>query len=855
VGWFAAESWGGEVRPLAVWYGVESWTGSVHAPIEVGWFGVESWSGSIVVFEVEWVVLESWTAVIRAPVLPPVLTSPDDGAHINDNTPLLEWESYRFVDNFPLQLDNDSDFSSPLFEEVLFTTWYSCPEELPDGVYYWRMKSFWGGESSVWGSPRAFRVDTVPPVPPAPFRLPDGENTNDNTPTLEWSRVTDISLPVSYRLTISDEPDFSGENFSSGWIEDNDWTAPMLPEGAWYWRVCARDGAGNIGENSETRRFRVDMTKPGTPTLLSPEDWIWINDSSPTLTWTAVSDVSGPVIYELQIDDRPIFRWLEAEATGLTNNFYTVPYLYDEDEWYWRVRAIDGAGNPGDYENGVFRLDTEPPRRTPLLRSPSNNLLTNDPTPSFDWSSVSDPCGVTYTLEIVGALTKEKLLASDYTLGSDEALASGTYTWRVRAVDNAGNEGAWSKNFTLTVDLTSPILEVLEPTKRLVSENLEILVKATDPSGVDAGSISVKLDNQPVTHSWVDNKVFVELEELAEGFHEIEIGLRDRAANESSLSIEFKVVVENIKIEMLAPTWVVMVEENWVEVVLKFMNMTDNSISRAFEIRLGERGENLVVEIPAEGENIITAEMDIRGLSPENYPVLAIDRTAGKTIDLGAIQLGVTEEISPELPAPPVLPTQPPALPARPAPPALPAPPVQPTPLLWPLFLLTSISIGVGSGLLVWYMRRSRMEKKPEVLESEVAPIFVERETPLPVSEGPFFSLPGETPSPQEYRAYLLGAGTVPFLEREWSKFVDRHREEVSPLMAEYRELLKPEKEAMALGAPPEESFLMVEYRALVGAAARESENEGNPGHSKTSRNGRRTRANRVLKRKNERVY
>jgi hypothetical protein len=61
-------------------------------------------------------------------------------------------------------------------------------------------------------------------------------------------------------------------------------------------------------------------------------------------------------------------------------------------------------------------------------------------------------------------------------------------------------------------------------------------------------------------------------------------------------------------------------------------------------------------------------------------------------------------------------------------------------------------------------------------------------------------------------------------LEREWSKLMDRYRGEISPLMAEYRELLRPREEAIIAPARPEESRLMEEYRALLKEAAQESE-------------------------------
>jgi len=99
--------------------------------------------------------------------------------------------------------------------------------------------------------------------------------------------------------------------------------------------------------------------------------------------------------------------------------------------------------------------DTTPPP-TPSLISPPDGTVTEDNTPTFDWSDVTDLSGVTYTLEIIDTLTKTGLTSSIYTLTSEEALAAGTYLWRVRAVDGAGNPSGWPETWSLIVTIPPP---------------------------------------------------------------------------------------------------------------------------------------------------------------------------------------------------------------------------------------------------------------------------------------------------------------------------------------------------------------------------------------------------------------
>jgi hypothetical protein len=74
---------------------------------------------------------------------------------------------------------------------------------------------------------------------------------------------------------------------------------------------------------------------------------------------------------------------------------------------------------------------------------------------TFDWSTVTDPSGVTYTLQIATdtaftelVLEKKLLTESEYTLTKAEKLESVSqetpYYWRVKAIDGASNESAWS---------------------------------------------------------------------------------------------------------------------------------------------------------------------------------------------------------------------------------------------------------------------------------------------------------------------------------------------------------------------------------------------------------------------------
>lgn len=107
------------------------------------------------------------------------------------------------------------------------------------------------------------------------------------------------------------------------------------------------------------------------------------------------------------------------------------------------------------YWSATIRISGTP--AAPNLLSPSNGSSTSNTKPTFDWSDVTDPSGLKYQLQVDDSgtsfpspeINKSGLTASKFS--STQRLAKATYTWRVRAIDAAGNVGPWSQTFQLTI--------------------------------------------------------------------------------------------------------------------------------------------------------------------------------------------------------------------------------------------------------------------------------------------------------------------------------------------------------------------------------------------------------------------
>ncbi len=398
-----------------------------------------------------WKGLASLSAAISAPIPTPTLVSPADGTNINPNlsTLTLRWENSLSADNFDLQIDNNADFSSPEVSVTVTGNKYS-PADLPDNLYWWRVRQRRTGSVSGWSGAWKFRVDTLEPSPPEPLSPIEGENLNDPIPVLEWSEPPENSLPLTYKVQVATSRFFeSGTILRETWVSEPRWeVSPALPDNVYYWRVLARDNAGNNSLYSEVRSFRVDTLSPPAPTLVEPENDSWAPGDF-RFSWTSIPENSLPVVYNLVIAYDSDFSEM-VENVFLLENTYSTSLA--EGSYWWKVRARDNAGNWSEWSDAwTFTLDNTPPSQVVLTRPENSSFVQSGPV-TFGWQSASDEgSGVgRYWIQIWrnGSLVYENCSVPDNSLTVE--VPTGLYWWRVRAVDVAGNAGGWSEPFVFT---------------------------------------------------------------------------------------------------------------------------------------------------------------------------------------------------------------------------------------------------------------------------------------------------------------------------------------------------------------------------------------------------------------------
>ena len=135
---------------------------------------------------------------------------------------------------------------------------------------------------------------------------------------------------------------------------------------------------------------------------------------------------------------------LSTDATGKFSHVFKIP---ESSEVEHEITAIDEAGNKATLS---LSLEGNPPSApAPTLPEGQRYGWFGSQEVEFIWQEVSDPSGVTYTLEVGDNLNFFPLAPGMRRLELTEPrcrlnLEPGNYYWRVKAIDGAGNEGEWA---------------------------------------------------------------------------------------------------------------------------------------------------------------------------------------------------------------------------------------------------------------------------------------------------------------------------------------------------------------------------------------------------------------------------
>jgi hypothetical protein len=253
--------------------------------------------------------------------------SPTNGTITYNNSVTLIWNICLGADTYGYLLANNPYFNSPISQGTSdsgnvhymdypppngpYGAYGATITPLPDGKYYWIVRAAgegynihdlwlwgWGPWSDTW----SFTINTVPPSLVSPD---NGSSTTDTTPTLKWNAASGAS---SYEWQIATNADFSPV-YSSGTTTATSYTFPSrIPNDLYYWRVRAKDPAGNFSNWSTT--WNVYLTP--IPTTLTVASVTAVYGSTVNLSATLKTTNSG-----IPLSGKTIFFSLNGANLGI----------------------------------------------------------------------------------------------------------------------------------------------------------------------------------------------------------------------------------------------------------------------------------------------------------------------------------------------------------------------------------------------------------------------------------------------------------------------------------------------------------------------------------------------------------
>jgi hypothetical protein len=287
----------------------------------------------------------------------PDLVGPNDGDTVSF-LPVFSWNPVSGADKYNFVLATDSAFNSPVYSLNGTKNTRATPDKtVPNGTYYWRVQAVdVNGNVSGWSESRS--IEKLWANTPSLTAPDDGATISfpGEPLVLRWDAVPGAA---KYSVEIATDPALSNlvTSGSDPVVIQATNLAPalLLASNTYYWAVTPVDAQGNEGEQSEVRSFTWDWPSTTTPVVTDLADETELFD--PEFTW---DPIPGAAHYEVEVNfssdfasgskvccsDKPI----AARLTPLE--------VFDNNTYYWRVRAVNSHGDAGVWNEGPSFVKT-----------------------------------------------------------------------------------------------------------------------------------------------------------------------------------------------------------------------------------------------------------------------------------------------------------------------------------------------------------------------------------------------------------------------------------------------------------------------------------------------------------------
>lgn len=287
-----------------------------------------------------------------------VTISPQSGQVIESNVAVFQWNELDGADKYRVQVYSSTQ--SMVLDSLVSSSNFSYA--LNPGSYQWRVRGENFAYETAYTFPLSFTMvetddltnQVVQLVSPAP-----GVYTQSSAMVFSWVALNAAQhynfqlVNLSNNAVIHQQTEIDGTSYTLN-------TGVISQDGQYQWKVQAVNPENETSTQFASRNFYVDTTSPNQVQNSTPANnsFADVNEEI-TFEWTAATDggtVNSPITYTVQIaTDSSFGSIIFTDTTTFTSYDYTFTVA---DEYYWRVRAVDEAGNQGSY-SGYYKLNVE----------------------------------------------------------------------------------------------------------------------------------------------------------------------------------------------------------------------------------------------------------------------------------------------------------------------------------------------------------------------------------------------------------------------------------------------------------------------------------------------------------------
>lgn len=310
-----------------------------------------------------------------------------------------------------------------------------------------------GNGTAYFDNVQATALDLEAPTNPKNLKVND---VSSDSVSLSWEAATDNVGVMGYLVyrdnqLIQTVTDADLAYTDNGLTEDTTYT----------YEVRAVDQAGNVSAASNAVTARTKLASSSPPAVPLNLKVTSVTTDSVSLSWESATDSIDVIGYIIYRDNQLIQGVIGAEEVA-----YTDIGLMEDTMYTYQVRAVDQAGNISEMSNTVT-AKTKPTEEILPPAAPLNlridDVTTNSV--SLSWQEAIDNVDVaSYNVYRDDQLV-QTLTGTDLTYIDTGLMEATTYTYKIRAVDQAGNLSEASNAVKARTKMTMEVSRPLPPTK------------------------------------------------------------------------------------------------------------------------------------------------------------------------------------------------------------------------------------------------------------------------------------------------------------------------------------------------------------------------------------------------------